>query len=65
MEKLRRERETYFLWKSGEKDLQRLNKLLRAYDYFTKNRALKERKDELAICLEQVDEKKADLRKLK
>ena len=36
MDKLKTERNQYLIWKSGEAELSRLMKLLKAYEYFSK-----------------------------
>ena len=49
MEKLRNEKKDYLLWKSVEMELQRLNKLLRAYEFFSKKGLVEGKADEIKV----------------
>ncbi|EGR27336.1 structural maintenance of chromosomes 2, putative [Ichthyophthirius multifiliis] len=47
MKKLKKEREEYLIWKSSEIEINRMERQLKAYEYFNKNQLLKDRQIEL------------------
>jgi len=49
MNKLRKEREIYYQWKSGESELEKLTKLINAYDYYDKTKTLEIREGDLIV----------------
>ena len=64
MERLRREKETFYIWKSGELELSKLNKQLRGYEYFQKSKlqsSLNREVSELSHRVENVRQKRIEL----
>ncbi|KAL4472622.1 hypothetical protein ABPG74_018571 [Tetrahymena malaccensis] len=47
MRKLKEEKEQYLIWKSSEVEINKMDRKLKAYDYFNKNNLLKERMREI------------------
>lgn len=49
MIKLKEERELYVIWKNCEVEINKMDKKLKAFEYFTKNNILKERTKEIEM----------------
>jgi structural maintenance of chromosome 2 len=61
LEKLMKDKQNYLTWKSRESEIQRIVKLLTAYDYFYMDRNLSSRSDEIAQFKKQEEECRSEL----